>query len=193
MWSLIISLLLSAGVFNPAAESAHDFHVSRLTANYKPDQHRIECTLITFVDDLESMLALHHNLPKVSDSTGTLSQEILDLTEPGEHPKVDSLLTEYLRETIQVSLASGPTPLSINYIGKERDEDPYGMFIYFYLDDEALSPKGENSVSERLELKSSFMLELYEDQQNVVVWELNGESSDYDLLTYRTRTCDFER
>ncbi len=188
MWSLFISLLISTGAFGPPAEGVHDFHVSRLTANYKPDEQRIECTLMTFIDDLESVLAVHHKLPKMGDSAMNLSHESLNLTEPGEHPLVDSLIHEYLIETLQLKSATSQTPFKISYLGKERDNDPYGMFIYFFIESLSVS----ENASMRLELSSDYMLDLYEDQQNVVVWELNGESSDYDLLTYSTRTCDFE-
>jgi len=171
---------------SPVVENAHDFHVSRLTTNYIPNEGRIECTLMTFVDDVESVLASHHQLADVGDPNSAIpSKEGLNLTEEGEHAAVDSLITAYLKTVFKLTSPTAELPLEISYLGIERDEDPYGMFIYFYVDAVQLTPK--------LTLASSFMLELYEDQQNVVVWKLDGESADYDLLTFDTRTCDFER
>ncbi len=190
MWSLLISLLLSSGVHAPVAEKAHDFHVSRLTANYKPEEGRIECTLITFVDDLESVLTMHHQLEDVSSSnTAIASRESLNLTEPKEHPTADSLIASYLIETLRLHSSAEKGASPITFIGKERDDDPYGMFLYFYIEDVDLP----EAAAAKLELESTYMLELYEDQQNIVVWQLDGESADYDLLTYNSRTCDFEQ
>ena len=184
--------MLSAGVSAPAAEEAHDFHVSRLTANYKPAEGRLECTLMTFVDDLETLLATHHELAEFGGSATIPSQESLNLTEPEEHPSVDSLLAVYINSAIQLSSSAHQSPLTISYLGKERDKDPYGMFIYFYIEDAALTSPVSSTPQAKLALESTYMLELYEDQQNVVVWKLDGESADYDLLTYGSRTCDFE-
>jgi len=185
MWSLLISLLFTTSSPLPATSQAHDFHVSRLTANYKPEEGRIECTLMTFVDDVEAVLTSYHQLPEIQGTSRFASREALNITEPEEHPFVDSLLSSYLENVLRFSSTAQTSALEIKYLGKERDHDPYGMFIYFYMEDVSLSAK--------LDLQSTYMLDLYEDQQNVVVWKLNGESSDYDLLTYGTRTCDFER
>ncbi|MFK8055418.1 MAG: DUF6702 family protein [Saprospiraceae bacterium] len=186
MWSLLISLLLSSGAPTVAVDEAHDFHISRLTANYKPEEGRIECTLLTFVDDVEEVLTSYHQLPEVGViGAVSPSRERLNLTEPDEHTAADSLLSAYLKNVLKLSSASSELPLEITFLGKERDDDPYGMFIYFYVESVPLSAK--------LELQSKYLLDLYEDQQNVVVWKLNGESADYDLLTHDTRTCDFER
>lgn len=186
MWSLLISLLFFSSAPAPVAYEVHDFHVSRLTANYKPAEGRIECTLMTFVDDVETVLAEHHQLVEAAEKgDALLSKENLNLTEPEEHASVDSLLEDYIKSTLKFTCSTSAGPLKITYLGKERDDDPYGMFIYFFLEEVQLSPK--------LELQSTYMLDLYEDQQNVVVWKLNGESADYDLLTFNTRSCDFER
>jgi len=185
MWSLLIGLLLSAGVSTPTSEEVHNFHVSRLTVNWKPSEGRIECTLMTFVDDVEGVLADHYQLEETkATKTDLPSIEDLNLTEQDEHPLVDSLLFKYIEDALHFSDASIKT-VPINYLGKERDDDPYGMFIYFYIE--------EVQLSQKLELESTFMLERYEDQQNIVVWKLNGESADYDLLTNESRVCDFKR
>ncbi len=42
-------------------------------------------------------------------------------------------------------------------------------------------------------LRSTFMNELYEDQQNVVIWQVEGEAEDYDLLTLQNQSCSFSR
>lgn len=194
MWSLLISFLLFSNGPAPVADEVHDFHVSRLMANYKPSEGRIECTLMTFVDDLERVLAKHHQLAEVGEEGDLLpSKEKLNLTEAGEHPSVDSLVSSYLKDVLKLTSTSSPQALEISYIGKERDDDPYGMFIYFVVESVKRSPPQKAGSSTKLELQSTYMLELYEDQQNVVVWKLNGESADYDLLTFNTRTCDFER
>jgi hypothetical protein len=162
----------------------HDFHVSRLSINLKPAEKRVECTLATFVDDLELALQKYHQLPDyIAGDSLALSLENLNLTEPSEHPATDSLIQAYLAGNIKLSGDGSPQILGWHYLGKERDTDLYGMFLYFYLEDVTLTGK--------LDLQSSFMLDLYDDQQNVVIWKTNGQSADYDLLTKSSRSCDF--
>jgi len=123
MWSLLISLLLSSSAPAVAPSEVHDFHVSRLTANYKPAEGRIECTLMTFVDDLETVLAKHHQLADVREEDDVLpSKEKLNLTEAGEYHSVDSLLSSYLKDVLKLKGTSPTHTLEINYLGKERDE-----------------------------------------------------------------------
>ena len=194
MWTLLISLLFSSGSPSPPSSTVHDFHVSRLTANYKPSEGRIECTLMTFVDDVEGVLTNHHQLQEFSVANTALpSKEDLNLTEPDEHPLLDSLLFGYIQHALHFSDSLTGEHFEINYLGKERDDDPYGMFIYFYIEEVPLSRNTAELATPQLTLESTYMLERYEDQQNVVVWKLNGEAADYDLLTNDSRICDFKR
>ena len=167
---LLACVLLASSARLPTGGLAHDFHVSRLTLNHDTRAGRFELTLDTFVDDLERALA--------AGAVAGVTAATLDLATPTEHPAADSLLGAYLTRTLRLR---DNAPLPLAYLGKEPADDPYAMYAYLSAD---LPPPGGD---EALALTSTFLLELYDDQQNVVVWQRDGETVDYDLLTATVR------
>ncbi len=167
------------------ATVAHDFHVSRLTVNVDSEDRRVKLTLQTFVDDLETAVAKEHRLPKDALSgAGGVTQEGLDLLSPKQHPLADSLVEAYVRRRIQLMHGSKLLP-NLRYLGMEAADDPYAMYIYL----SAPLPAGEPAIT----VRSRFFIDLYGDQQNVIVWQRNGEAADYDLLTGQRLECTFGR
>ena len=163
-------LLLASSAPLPTGGDAHDFHVSRLTVNHDTAGGRLELTLDTFVDDLELALA-------AGSATG-VTAAALDLATPTEHPAADSLLGAYLTRTLRLG---GGTRLPLRYLGKEPADDPYALYAYLSAE---VPPSGGAAA---LALTSTFLLDLYDDQQNIVVWQRDGEAVDYDLLTAAAR------
>ena len=174
-------MLLMSG---PPAE-VHDFHVSRLTVNLDTKRQRLELTLQTFVDDLERGLIqdyqldqpqhLRRHLPPAAD---------VNLLEPKQHPATDSLLVDYLRRRLQLRVGNAAgTPWT--YVGHERAKDPYAMYVYLAVADV--------DTTQPIRLVSTFLTSVYADQQNVIIWQRDGEATDYDLLTADQNTCRWSR
>ncbi len=173
---LLFALLSSSAV-------AHDFHVSRLTVNVDHRDQRVKLTLQTFVDDLEKAMAKEHSLPKdaIADARG-MTQASLNLLSPKQHPLADSLVEAYVRRRIQLTEGTRLLP-GLRYLGMEAADDPYAMYLYL----SAPLPSGKTQIT----VHSRFFIDLYGDQQNVIVWQRNGEGVDYDLLTGQKLECTF--
>ena len=155
--------------------SVHEFHVSKLTINHNTKNEMLEITFETFIDDLEAVL------PSTSKQLGLeeVTSAILDLTTSTEYKAADSMIAQYLKEKIKITTPEG-TVLKLDYLGKEAANDPYGLYIY-------LSTSMENVDFLALSIYSDFMCELYDDQQNIVIWKQNKEMVDTDLLTCFSR------
>ncbi len=178
MIALLLSVLFA---WSAPSASAHDFHVSRLTINVDSEQRQLEITLESFVDDLELSLAAvarRGGSPEVSAAN-------LNLVTDMEHPQSNALLEEYLRDVLEVR--AGGEALQLEYLGKEAAHDPYALFMYMRV------PLTAKQLNQPLSVISSFMLELYKDQQNIVVWQYNGEAASNDLLTTDRRTSTLRR
>lgn len=169
--------LLFTYLLGVALAGVHDFHISRLTVNLDAAQARTEVTLHTFVDDVELAVARHHDLGRRAATDARLpTQATLDFLAPTEHPLADSLVEAYLRRKIRFSV-DGEALAPFRYLGSEAADDPYAVYFYFASD----MPEAGTTLA----VASDFFTELYEDQQNVVVWQRASESDGYDLLTDR--------
>lgn len=164
---------------------AHDFHVSRLTINFDSQQGRTEMTLQTFVDDLETAVAAEHRLPSVTPAgTNVVSEGSLNLLSPKQHPLADSLVEAYVRRRVRIS-SGGKALEGLRYLGMEPADDPYAMYVYLSA---PLPAPGAT-----LEVDSRYFIDLYEDQQNIIVVERDGVAADYQLLTGQRTDCTFSR
>lgn len=166
------------------AHQNHEFHLSRLTVNLDTEHQRVELTLHSFIDDVE--LAVEQR--SATGNVPTVVADSLRLTTPRELATADSLLTDYL--LAHLALSVGGEPLPLRYLGKERSEDPYGLYVYLSapLPDGA-APADGGAVA----LHSSLLCELHADQQNVVVWQRDGADAGYSLLTYDSRDASSGR
>jgi len=171
---LVVAIVLWG--FSPHV--AHDFHVSQLTINYVSSTGELQLTLDTFIDDVEGAVA---SLP-AARQLGLSEREVNLLTDK-EAPPTDSLIEAYLSDVIQLNGAD-TEPVRLQYLGKESAEDPYALYLYL--------KSGTGIRRENLSLISKYMLDRYDDQQNIVVWQIDGQPSDYDLLTASTRTSTFD-
>lgn len=176
-----ILLLLLASTFLFSGAVVHEFHVSKLIINHNTARGTFEITFETFIDDLEAVL------PAMSKEGGLakVTTEELDLTTSTEHPSANALLHAYLSEKIKLADASD-TPLSPTYLGKEAADDPYAIYVY-------LSLPATGPTLSSISLTSSFLCELYEDQQNIVVWKQDKKILDTDLLTCSSRKSSYKK
>ena len=183
MTSLLLYIALAFGL---PAGAAHDFHVSRLTVDHDTKQQRLKLTLQTFVDDFERGIIEEHQLAnRQGRITGLPDAADVNLLEPKQHAATDSLAEAYLRRHLSLRIGKGPE-LAWRLVGMERSGDPYGMFVYLTV---LGGPRGEEAVR----LRSTMLTSVFPDQQNVVIWQRDGEAVDYDLLTLQTAECTWSR
>ena len=166
---LALTLLAAACLWSGAA--VHDFHVSRLTVNYDTSERRLELTLDTFVDDLEAALGARAERRGVAGITA----RSLDLVTETEASGADALLAAYLTEVLAIDCAGAAPELEV--LGKEGAGDPYAMYVYLAA---PLTCDDERGLA--VTLRSHYLYDLFDDQQNIVVWQRDGESMGYDLL-----------
>lgn len=151
MKQLVVLLFLS---FSTIVVNAHPFHVGVVEVSYNQKLNRFECAVKLFTDDTERTLRSVYN------------KEVLDITGSNEDAEVDSLLTDYLANNVEIIVKE--TPLQMYFIGKEGNADAIWSYIYF----EAPSQFSSFSIT------ASMLFELFEDQKNIIHW-----SSD-DIKTF---------
>jgi len=124
----------------------HDFHVSRMTMDFNPEEQALEVSMHIFTDDLELGLeAMGH--------PGIL------LNTPKEPAHADSLIQVYLERHLDLEHEAGGSA-RFRWLGKESSDDYQATWIYFYLD----LPSNTGSYT----LKQDVLTEVYDDQQNIV-------------------------
>ena len=158
---------------------AHDFHVSRLVANHDVAAGQLQLTLDTFVDDLEAAISREGARAGIS-----LAADDVNLFQAGEAPSADSLLARYLAGALRLTCPGGEPALTV--LGREPADDPYAAYLYMRFD-LACDPTALELV-----LTSDFLLDLYDDQQNIVVWQRDGAAVAHDLLTAARRAASYE-
>lgn len=130
----------------------HDYYYTRCIVAYRPDQQALQVSLYLFLDDIEHALAEQ-------------GHKRLRLCSRWEAPEADSLLSVYIRDHLQLSIPDS-TELDMQYLGKEIDNDFYGLWCYLYVKDlPALTG---------LEIKNTLLLEMIEEQKNEVEIEAPG-------------------
>lgn len=133
------ALLLAAGL--SSALAVHDFYVSILTIQHKPETKTLDLTWRITAHDIEHALYTRGELKLGSEK---------------EHPKADSLLNRYFME--HLVLMKERTQLGWKWVGKELD----GETLYCYLQVEGVATPSDLMVSNTL------LQEVFAEQQNLV-------------------------
>ncbi len=141
---LLTSLLLSF----------HPFHVSVMSIHHAPDEKALQITLKIFADDLEE--ALNDEGFKAS------GHAFVDVLNPKDQQKLDAMVERYLQE--RFSLKVNGKDVQAFYLGKEMED--LAMWCYFEIKD----------VEEvkNIEVKSSILTEIFDDQTNIVHVDYGG-------------------
>jgi len=142
----ILFLLLSS-FFLPINDAVeHDIHISKALIEYDDDEQALQITLHIFLDDLEAIL-IEGGAP-----------EKLNLCTEKEHEKGETFVEQYLRSKFQ--LAVNGELAEYNYLGKEISEDYLATWCYVEIPNV--------SKLESLQIKSSILMDLYDDQRNII-------------------------
>ena len=121
----------------------HEFYVSLTEIRYNPATECLEISMRIFPDDLDRALQ------EQSGIRTNLATEI-------EHPLADSLLEEYLLNSLTIRLDGQKAELS--FLGKETE----GNALWCYLESGTMPRPGTILVS------MSLLTEIFPDQMNIV-------------------------
>lgn len=159
-----LMLLLTLTSFDDL--DAHKYYFSRTEIHQNVQSNAMEITISIFSDDLENAL----------QDQG----EPLRLGDEREREDVNNLLREYLQSKFTVK--TDGRPLLLSFLGKEVEHD----ITYCYL--EVMNVPS----CQIMEIKSTILHELFEEQLNRVEINWNGKSTSGDLTRSRsTLSIDF--
>ncbi|KGO88789.1 DUF6702 family protein [Flavobacterium suncheonense] len=138
--------------------AVHKFYVGIYQVNYVPKKKEIQITARIFIDDLEK--ALEHKY-----------QKRIYLATPKEISETDDFVREYLSE--KFVLRVNATAKTLKFLGRETEDN----VLICYLT--ASVPEKINNIA----LYNAVLMETYEEQQNIVHFNVNGNKKTL-LLTH---------
>lgn len=141
--------------------STHPFHASVCEIEYNQQSKSLELSYRMFSDDLEETL------------TG-YSGSSVDILNPKEKGKIDSLTEKYLSEKFKIWINGEEQPLG--YLGSDLDNGALWCFI---------EVKDVQRI-ETVEIDNSVMLEIFDDQINLV--HFSKEDQVRSLKLYKDHT-----
>ncbi|MFC2089902.1 DUF6702 family protein [Bacteroidota bacterium] len=126
-----------------AFSASHKFYVSLTEVHIRKDKGSIEISMRIFPDDLDRALKTIHGVnPQIATEL--------------EHKNADEWVSEYIKAHFDIEI--NEQPIAIAYLGKEQESDA----IWCYL--EAELP----AVFSEITVKSSFLIDEFKDQKNIV-------------------------
>jgi hypothetical protein len=162
MMSGILWSMLSLMVWN-----AHPIHVTMSEVVYDEKNKSLQMTHKIFIDDLETHLEM--------DLKAKGQDVQLRLNTPREHPQVDLYLSQYVATHFRL-LINGKQ-VKAQFLGKEYED--FAAWIYV---------EGQNVPKPKsLDLTDSFLIDLYEDQSNLVNFELPGKTGSMRFARGKVR------
>lgn len=142
-----------------AFTAAHKFYISVTNVGYSEKDKAIQITTRIFLDDINAVLKARYD---VDSKLGTK-----------EESKVDrKYLEKYLRTKFLVEINGKPQDYKL--LGKKYDTD----MIICYLE----VPKIELPKLRTIAIQNQVLTDIYDEQQNVVHFKINGKKKSYVLL-----------
>ncbi len=152
-----IFILLVLPLF--AFTSLHKFYVSVTNISYAEKNDALQITTRLFIDDLDALLKERYAI------NAKLATE-------EESEQADAFLERYLRAKFKVEINNENRPYQI--IGRKYDND----VCIFYIELEEIKLSSVKSIQIRNEL----LMDLFDDQQNVVHFKINGKKKSFVLI-----------
>lgn len=132
----------------------HKFYVSVTQIDYVPNKKRIEITHRIFIDDLEKALEKKY-------------KKKVYLTSTKESPDAETLIKDYLKENVKISI--NKKPQEIDYLAREVEGD----VLIFYT---------KIAISKKIntfEIFNSLLTDVYSEQQNIVHVNINSNKNSF--------------
>ena len=153
--ALILTLFFSLVSFS----TDHKFYVSVTHINYSEKEETLQVTTRVFIDDLEAVL-----LERYGAKT--------DLATQREAADADAYIGKYLQRKMVFTVDGSVIPLT--FLGKEYETDIAICYIEV--------PVGPLEGIDRIEIQNEVLMDLFEEQQNVVHFRIDGKRRSYVLL-----------
>lgn len=162
MMSGMLWSMLSLLVWN-----AHPIHVTMSEVVYDEKNKSLQMTHKIYIDDLEKHLEM---------DLKARGQEVqLRLNTSKEHPQADQFLSQYVATHFRL-LINGKQ-VKAQFLGKEYED--FAAWIYV---------EGQNVPKPKsLDLTDSFLIGLYDDQSNLVNFELPGKTGSMRFVRGKVR------
>ena len=153
--ALILILFFSLVSFTVA----HKFYVSVTHIQYSEQEETLQVTTRIFIDDLEAVLLERYGVK--TDLATDLEAEI-----------ADDYIGKYLRRKMVFTVNGSVVPYT--FLGKEYDTDIAICYIEI--------PVGPLADIQQIEIQNEVLMDLFEEQQNVVHFRIDGKRRSYVLL-----------
>lgn len=147
-----------------AFTTVHKFYVSVTNVGYSEKDDALQITSRIFIDDLEAILLERY------DITAKLATE-------NESKLADEYLEKYLRKKFQVQI--NDEPRAYEFIGRKYDND----VCIFYLEVPEIKLPSVKSI----QIQNEVLTDLFDEQQNVVHFKINGKKKSFVLLKSDTK------
>ncbi|HYQ57816.1 MAG TPA: DUF6702 family protein [Draconibacterium sp.] len=151
-------VFLFFGVFSL---QAHPFYVSICQVDFNPEHQSLEISVKIFADDLLAALAEE-------------GKEKLFLGEPKENEHADEYIFSYLQR--ELTFKVNDKTVHPNFVGKEMEKDV--IWTYLEISDVAALHK--------INVFCSMLTEVFNDQQNIIQVNKNGEIKNLLLSKKQT-------
>ncbi|TAD86333.1 MAG: hypothetical protein EAY75_08765 [Bacteroidetes bacterium] len=135
----------------------HPFYVSVVSINQNTVEKSLEVSVRIFTEDLEQTLRMQN------------PTETVDLIKLTNGPKMDSLISRYIR--LKLQLQTGNRSLHLQYVGFERIEE--SVWCYF----EVVNVP----TIKQLRIKNSMLYEFKKEQFNMHHVAIGGQRKSYKL------------
>lgn len=147
----------------------HEFHVSRCEIIYRSESQSLEIIQHLYADDFE--LALK------SDFDGPIH-----LCTELEIDSAEAMVKKYVSKHFALKTESGPVDLV--FLGKEVGDEPQSMWVYIEATD----------IQAPTELTITYdpLCEIFEDQKNIVSFQIDNNKKQMFLLDHNTREIQIE-
>jgi len=157
-------MLLSHFLFLLFTVLLHPFHISVTSIYHAENESSLQITVKIFADDLEEAL----------NQDQTKSSVYVDVLNPSNPTRLDSIVQDYLSQHLAVSV--NEKSISPQFLGLERED----LTMWCYL---------EVTPVERLEkvkVQNTLLLNTFEDQANIVHVRANGVVKSMKLAHNQT-------
>lgn len=158
----IIALLLILPLFSFVMVHKHYVSVTNIT--YSEKDRAIQITSRIFIDDLEKVLQERYDLKA-------------ELATVNESKEADTFVEKYFRSKFVVEVDGKKT--SYNFIGKKYDTDM--MICYVEI------PEVDLSSIKSIQIENEILTDLFDEQQNMVHFEMNGKKKSFILSKSDTK------
>ena len=161
---LLILLVVSFSSFT----TNHKFYVSVTDMKYNAKAKDLEVISRVFINDFEDLLQKRYD-------------KNIHLDDSKETAEAEKYIKKYLGEKMQVWLDG--TPATINYLGKEYDND----MVVLYLEVPDVKPFN------KIKVRNTVLTDIFSEQKNLVHVEYKGDIKSLILTgSNKEETLDFE-